>query len=138
MARRKTIRQGRRQTLPRRNHYSRGKVSNAMPLHLPFSDPPITFSVVTLDKCVRNFTKFTGCSIGEAIKCVTYNPAKSVQFFYAKFVWMNLTSTYRCLNIENKKGTLRPGVDADLVVLDRHGNVLSTWIKGKKVWDEST
>ncbi|KAF8622659.1 hypothetical protein AX15_006770 [Amanita polypyramis BW_CC] len=72
-------------------------------------------SVVTLDKCVRNLAKFTGCSIGEAVKCATYNPAK-------------------CLNIENKKGTLRPGADADLIVLDRHGNVLSTWIKGKKVW----
>ncbi len=50
---------------------------------------------------------------------------------------MNLTLTRRCLNIENKKGTLRPGADADLIVLDRHGNVLSTWIKGKKVWEES-
>ncbi|KAF8633257.1 hypothetical protein AX17_004433 [Amanita inopinata Kibby_2008] len=73
-------------------------------------------SVVTLDTCVRNFTKFTGCSIGDAIKCATFNPA-------------------RCLNIENKKGTLRPGADADLIVLDRHGKVLSTWIKGKKVWE---
>lgn len=75
-------------------------------------------SLVPLDKCVRNLTKFTGCSIGEAIKCATFNPAK-------------------CLNIENKKGTLRPGADADLIVLDRHGNVLSTWVKGKKVWDRS-
>jgi N-acetylglucosamine-6-phosphate deacetylase len=33
-------------------------------------------SVVTLDKCVRNFSRFTGCSLGEAIKCATYNPAK--------------------------------------------------------------
>ncbi len=33
-------------------------------------------SVVTLDKCVRNFTKFTGCTLGEAIKCATVNPAK--------------------------------------------------------------
>ncbi|PFH52140.1 carbohydrate esterase family 9 protein [Amanita thiersii Skay4041] len=73
-------------------------------------------SVVTLDTCVRNFTKFTGCTIGQAIKCATYNPAK-------------------CLNIEHKKGTLRPGADADLIVLDRHGHVLSTWIKGKKVWE---
>jgi N-acetylglucosamine-6-phosphate deacetylase len=35
-------------------------------------------SVVTLDKCVRNFSRFTGCSLGEAIKCATYNPAKLV------------------------------------------------------------
>ncbi|KDQ28215.1 carbohydrate esterase family 9 protein [Pleurotus ostreatus PC15] len=72
-------------------------------------------SVVTLDKCIRNFSRFTGCSLGEAIKCATYNPAK-------------------CLGIEHKKGTLRPGADADLVVLDRQGNVVSTWVKGREVW----
>jgi len=72
-------------------------------------------SVVTLDKCVRNFSSFTGCSLGEAIKCATYNPAK-------------------CLGIENKKGTLRPGAHADLVVLNRQGIVLSTWIRGKQAW----
>ncbi|KXN87488.1 Putative N-acetylglucosamine-6-phosphate deacetylase [Leucoagaricus sp. SymC.cos] len=72
-------------------------------------------SVVTLDKCVRNFSRFTGCSLGEAIKCATYNPAK-------------------CLGIENKKGTLRPGTDADLVVLSRQGRVLSTWVKGKQAY----
>ncbi|KAF9807916.1 hypothetical protein IEO21_08011 [Rhodonia placenta] len=72
-------------------------------------------SVVTLDKCVRNFSRFTGCSLGEAIKCATYNPA-------------------RCLGIENRKGTLRAGADADLVVLSRQGDVLSTWVRGKEVW----
>jgi N-acetylglucosamine-6-phosphate deacetylase len=72
-------------------------------------------SVVTLDKCIRNFVKFTGCSIGEAIKCATYNPA-------------------RCLGIEDKKGTLRAGADADLVVLDNEGKVLSTWVGGKLAW----
>nr|GAT57872.1 carbohydrate esterase family 9 protein [Mycena chlorophos] len=72
-------------------------------------------SVVTLDKCVRNFSRFTGCSLGEAIKCATFNPAK-------------------CLGIEDRKGTLRPGADADLVVLDRQGNPVSTWVRGKHVW----
>ncbi|EKM53589.1 carbohydrate esterase family 9 protein [Phanerochaete carnosa HHB-10118-sp] len=72
-------------------------------------------SAVTLDKCVRNFSRFTGCSLGEAIKCATYNPAK-------------------CLGIEHRKGTLRPGADADLIVLDRKGYVQSTWVGGKKVW----
>ena len=45
---------------------------------------PTLFSVVTLDKCVRNFSRFTGCSLGEAIKCATYNPAKlvSIQISY--------------------------------------------------------
>lgn len=40
----------------------------------------------------------------------------------------------RCLGIEDKKGTLRAGAHADLVVLDRQGTVLSTWVKGKQVW----
>jgi N-acetylglucosamine-6-phosphate deacetylase len=71
--------------------------------------------VVTLDSCVRNFSRFTGCSLGEGIKCVTLNPA-------------------RCLGIESRKGTLRPGADADLVVLDRRGSVLGTWVRGKEVW----
>ncbi|CAK5270180.1 unnamed protein product [Mycena citricolor] len=62
-------------------------------------------SVVTLDACVRNFSRFTGCSLGEAIKCATFNPA-------------------RCLGIDNKKGTLRAGADADLTVFDRQGNVV--------------
>ncbi|KAF9071624.1 Metallo-dependent hydrolase [Rhodocollybia butyracea] len=72
-------------------------------------------SVVTLDKCVRNFARFTGCSLAEAIKCATYNPAK-------------------CLGIENKKGTLRAGADADLVVFDAEGVVQTSWVKGKRVW----
>ncbi|KII95644.1 carbohydrate esterase family 9 protein [Plicaturopsis crispa FD-325 SS-3] len=72
-------------------------------------------SVVTLDKCVRNFSRFTGCSLGEAIKCATYNPAK-------------------CLGLEDRKGTLRAGADADLVVLSREGKVLSTWVRGREAW----
>ncbi|OCB85878.1 Metallo-dependent hydrolase [Sanghuangporus baumii] len=69
-------------------------------------------SVVTLDTCVRNFVRFTGATLGEALKCATYNPAK-------------------CLNIETKKGTLRPGADADLVVLNKEGQVLSTWVSAR-------
>ena len=67
--------------------------------------------------CVRSFSHFTGCSLGGAIKCVTFNPV-------------------RCLGIENRKGTLRPGADADLVILNRSGNVLSTWVRGKEVWQK--
>lgn len=33
-------------------------------------------SIVALDTCIRNFVKFTGCSLGEAIKCATFNPAR--------------------------------------------------------------
>lgn len=51
-----------------------------------------------------------------------------------RFVVPQLTVRGRCLGIENKKGTLRPGADADLIVLDRQGNLISTWVKGRQVW----
>ena len=44
----------------------------------------------------------------------------------------------RLLGIEDKKGTLRPGAHADLVVLDRQGVPLSTWVKGKEAWQVPT
>ncbi|KAH9955018.1 hypothetical protein BC827DRAFT_1142175 [Russula dissimulans] len=89
-------------------------VKEGFKLYLEGTDT-LAGSVVTLDACVRNFSRFTGCSLGEAIKCVTFNPA-------------------RCLGIENRKGTLRPGTDADLVILNRSGSVLGTWVRGKEVW----
>ena len=44
---------------------------------------------------------------------------------------------HRCLNIEHRKGILRPGADADLVVLDRRGRVVSTWVLGREVYKRS-
>ncbi|KZV66441.1 carbohydrate esterase family 9 protein [Peniophora sp. CONT] len=92
-------------------------VKEGVKLYLEGTDT-LAGSVITLDKCVRNFSRFTGCSLGEAIKCATYNPAKA-------------------LGIEHRKGTLRPGADADLVVLDRTGHVVSTWVAGKQVWTKA-
>ncbi|KAG9127902.1 hypothetical protein FRC07_007748 [Ceratobasidium sp. 392] len=74
-------------------------------------------SVVTLPKCIRNFMAFTSTTLGQAIKCATYNPAK-------------------CLGIEARKGTLRAGADADLVVMSLEGEVLSTWVSGKLAWSK--
>jgi N-acetylglucosamine-6-phosphate deacetylase len=39
------------------------------------------------------------------------------------------------LGIADRKGFLRPGCDADLVVLDkRTGEVKQTWVAGKLAW----
>ncbi|CAG8611933.1 13086_t:CDS:2 [Cetraspora pellucida] len=56
-------------------------------------------SVITIDACVRNFREFTGCSIIEAVEAATLHPAE-------------------LLGIQNIKGTLNIGADADLVFLD--------------------
>ncbi|KAI8344942.1 hypothetical protein BD560DRAFT_411728 [Blakeslea trispora] len=62
-------------------------------------------STITIDQCIRNFQKFTNCSIVEAIEAATLHPA-------------------RLLGIDHEKGTLNVGADADFVFLDdRSGEV---------------
>jgi N-acetylglucosamine-6-phosphate deacetylase len=56
-------------------------------------------STITIDECIRNFQKFTNCSTVEAIEAATLHPA-------------------RLLGIDDRKGTLNVGGDADLVFLD--------------------
>lgn len=59
----------------------------------------IAGSSIQLVDCVTNFLNWTGASIPEALKAVTETPA-------------------RMLGLEDVKGTLKEGADADLVVLD--------------------
>ena len=72
-------------------------------------------SCISLDECVRNLKRWSGCSLAEAIRCVTENVA-------------NLMGL-------NDRGVLEPGRRADLVVLDEQGNVQETWIRGVKVYE---
>lgn len=66
-----------------------------------------------LDECVRNLVRWSGCSIAQAVKCVTENVS----------VFMG----------DNRRGMLEAGRRADFVVLDELGRVLSTWVGGAKV-----
>ncbi|MCJ1403402.1 hypothetical protein MMC11_006625 [Xylographa trunciseda] len=70
-------------------------------------------SCISLDECVRNLVSYSGCSLAEAIRCVTENVA-------------NLMGIY-------DRGILAPGRRADLVILDTQGHVKGVWIKGQKV-----
>ena len=56
-------------------------------------------STITIDQCIRNFQKFTNCSLVEAIEAATLHPAQM-------------------LGIDHRKGTLNAGADADFVFLD--------------------
>jgi N-acetylglucosamine-6-phosphate deacetylase len=59
----------------------------------------IAGSSITLIECVNNFIGWSGASIAQALGAVTTTPAKM-------------------LGVEESKGSLEPGTDADLVVLD--------------------
>ncbi|KAL1924384.1 uncharacterized protein VTP21DRAFT_7419 [Calcarisporiella thermophila] len=71
-------------------------------------------SVITLDACVRNFKEFTGCSTIEALEAVTLHPAV-------------------LLGIQDRKGQLVTGADADLVFLDDDLRVKRVFVAGEEV-----
>ena len=71
-------------------------------------------SCIGLDECVRNLCKFTGCTLAEAVRCVTENVANL----------MGLCD----------RGILEAGRRADFVMMDKSGNVKSVYIGGRKVF----
>ncbi|GAK63560.1 putative n-acetylglucosamine-6-phosphate deacetylase from carbohydrate esterase family CE9 [Moesziomyces antarcticus] len=73
-------------------------------------------SVVPLSDCVTNLARYAAVPLHTAAYCASSTPAMM-------------------LGIADRKGFLRPGCDADLVVLDkRTGQVKQTWVAGKLVW----
>ena len=67
-------------------------------------------STLTLDRALRNIVGL-GSSLGDALRMLTLNPAT-------------------LLGIEYKKGALRVGADADIVLLDDALNVTQVWTRG--------
>ncbi|HEY2456854.1 MAG TPA: N-acetylglucosamine-6-phosphate deacetylase [Candidatus Acidoferrum sp.] len=67
-------------------------------------------STLTLDRALRNIVSL-GVSLPDALRMLTVNPAT-------------------LLGIEFKKGSLRTGADADIVLLDEGLNVTQTWTRG--------
>jgi N-acetylglucosamine-6-phosphate deacetylase len=78
-------------------------------------DGALAGSVLTMDKAVCNMVDKVGVSLTEAIQMATANPA-------------------RCLGVESKKGSLEPGKDADIVILNKKLEVELTMVKGKVVY----
>ncbi len=67
-------------------------------------------SVLTMDRAVRNVTKFSDWSLKDAVKAATANPAKAASL--------------------NGRGTLAAGARADFTVLSSSGEVLKTIVGG--------
>ncbi|MCJ1372415.1 hypothetical protein MMC20_003639 [Loxospora ochrophaea] len=71
-------------------------------------------SCISIDECVRNLWKWSGCTLPEAIRCVTENIADL----------MDLTD----------RGILEPGRRADFVILNEKGHVMETWLHGEMAY----
>ena len=78
-------------------------------------DETLAGSVLTMDKAVKNMVSKVGISLPKAIQMASFNPAKSI-------------------GIDNKKGSLEPGKDADIVILNKKLEVELTMVAGKVVY----
>ncbi len=72
-------------------------------------------STLTLDRAVKNSMEFTGLPINEVLPMATAVPAKAMGW-------------------EGRKGTLSPGADADIIILDNAYQVRLTIIGGRVVY----
>ena len=72
-------------------------------------------STLTMNKAVRNMVKSVGIPLQTAVKMTTINPAVVV-------------------NVDKRKGSLEPGKDADIVIIDDDVNVFMTIVKGNIVY----
>lgn len=69
-------------------------------------------SVCTTDRCVRTMYKLAGVALYDAVRMITENPAK-------------------LLKIDAHKGSLREGMDADMVVFDDDIHIAQVYVGGE-------
>jgi N-acetylglucosamine-6-phosphate deacetylase len=70
-------------------------------------------SVLTMDRAVRNVTKFAGWSLQQALRLATLNPSRVVGL--------------------SGRGKLEAGAEADIVVLSPSGDVRTTFVRGVRM-----
>jgi N-acetylglucosamine-6-phosphate deacetylase len=79
-------------------------------------DGTIAGSMLTMNRAARNAIAFSGCSLAEAIRMATLVPAQIA-------------------GVADRKGSLEPGKDADLVLLRPDFTVAATMIEGRMVYE---
>jgi N-acetylglucosamine-6-phosphate deacetylase len=79
------------------------------------ADGTLAGSVLTMDRALRNILAATGLSLAEAWPMTSANAARQI-------------------GIEDRKGRLAAGYDADIVLLDAANNVENTLVEGRVVY----
>jgi len=78
-------------------------------------DGTLAGSVLTMDKAVKNMVNKIGIQLPKAIQMASFNPARSI-------------------GVENRKGSLEPGKDADIVILNKKLEVELTMVASKVIY----
>ncbi|MBP7999611.1 MAG: N-acetylglucosamine-6-phosphate deacetylase [Chloroflexi bacterium] len=79
------------------------------------ADGTLAGSVISMDQALRNLMAYTGCSLKEALPTVTSTPAD-------------------LLGLGQRKGTIAPNYDADLVLLDVRQRVQKVLLAGEIIY----
>ncbi|MBN1807054.1 MAG: N-acetylglucosamine-6-phosphate deacetylase [Sedimentisphaerales bacterium] len=84
-----------------------------------YKDGTLIGTALGQNQLLEKLTVITGCPFETAIKTVTQKPAE-------------------LLGIDKRKGTIAPGKDADLILLDRNYSIYTTIVAGKIVFQKRT
>jgi len=79
------------------------------------ADGALAGSCLTMDQGVRNIAAFTGRPLAECLRMATLTPA-------------------RAIGVAHRKGSIEPGKDADIVILNERLNVVATIVGGEVVY----
>jgi N-acetylglucosamine-6-phosphate deacetylase len=82
------------------------------------ADGTLAGSILQLHRAVHNFASAAGVSRRDAVQAASLTPA-------------------RLLGVHRRKGRIAPGMDADLVVLGRDGDVLLTIARGRVAYQRA-
>jgi N-acetylglucosamine-6-phosphate deacetylase len=78
------------------------------------ADGVLAGSVLTLDRALSNFIGFTGASVEQGVRLMTANPAGMT-------------------GLDDKAGSLAPGMPANLVAVDAAGHLAASFVGGQRV-----
>ncbi|BAU29083.1 N-acetylglucosamine 6-phosphate deacetylase [Aneurinibacillus soli] len=80
------------------------------------ADGTLAGSILRMGEAFANVQAFTGCTLADAVRMAAVNPAKQIGVF-------------------DRKGSIEPGKDADLVVLNERDEVVLTMCRGEVAYE---
>ncbi|MBM7703709.1 N-acetylglucosamine-6-phosphate deacetylase [Metabacillus iocasae] len=81
------------------------------------ADGTLAGSILKLKDAALNMMTYTNCSLADIVQMTSINPAKQ-------------------LGIEDRKGSLHPGKDADFLVLNNQGDIKMTYCRGELAYEK--